>query len=59
MSFDHTAYFLGKRTELMKSIKLYSINWNVTEPYSNGQNQEEDGIKLIKLIRNSTIPRTG
>ena len=34
LRFDHAAQVSGPKTEFMKSIKRYDINWNVTEPYS-------------------------
>ena len=43
----------------MKSIKNYSINWNVTKPYSHWHNWEGGAIKQINLRWKSTMWRTG
>ena len=58
MHFDHAAEILGDGTELTKSIKNHSINWNVSKPYSHWKDWADDGIELIKLIRKSTMKRT-
>ena len=55
MHFDHAAEFLEKGTVFMNIIKNHSINWNVTEPYTHWHNWSEDDIKLIKILRKSTI----
>jgi ribosomal protein L31E len=46
--FDGASEQSGKKTQFMRSVRHYRINWRMSEPFSPWQNKAETAVRIVK-----------